>query len=60
MNDNEDFEDWSHPTPVLKIPRHRPRISWGFLFAWIAFVAMGLVFWYGVYRLGVAYRIVQP
>jgi hypothetical protein len=61
MNDYDEFEDWSHPTPVhMKIPRHRRRLNWTFLLTWLGIFAAGGGFWYGVFHIGAAFRTTAP
>ena len=58
MSDLEEFEDWSHATRALTLPRRRPRIHW-----WRVLVALVLCLllggaWYMGHIVRDAYRVV--
>lgn len=59
MNDLEDFEDWSHPTPVaMHLPRGRRRVNWWRLFGCVIFLASASITIWGVWEIVRAYRTI--
>jgi len=60
MNDHDDFDDWSHPTPVLmKIPRRRRRINWWRIFGGFVFLGSAALSIWAIYRVWDAYRVIN-
>ena len=61
MSDLEEFEDWSHPTRALTLPRRRRPIGLQCAFWAVLLLCVGLsvtALWYAVHVIRDAYRVV--